>query len=618
MRLVVALRPFWDARCYHRLARNLLLRALDQDEGRAPVPLRTAALDAAGYFLAITGELREARQKHEESLGLARERGDSQAAASALWRLGIVALREGRPEEAEALQRKSLEISRNGGRTLNLAGALNNLGTIAFDRGDYRLAESYWRETLDIDRELGSVNGLTMSLFNHARLARQTGEFARADTLLREARATAQRSGHSGNIAFALISLGDLYLDSDYEQSRAFLEEALDIVRRAGYQRYTGIALAHLATLAIRQGHYDEARELLKESLILFNQIAEEDSPNASTSRLRASELALEEGRVGDARAMCERELHGESSKPRRQQWLPLLGWVRLAQGDETGGRAAFDECVTLATESTSAVGWADAHLGLGYLQLMSGATGDAKSRFEAALRAYECSNNQTGIVKALVWIGNVDVAEGQLRHGAWAVLRALRLSEKLGFQKGHVDALRGLEAVASKQRRPLSEFMRLEVNVREGLPVDADAGWAVAQRAERALRAVYRLTAEVVRASEARAGSRRQLVAEYDREIVGIVSYENRGDGLHLQALAVEPSWQRRGIARALVMHLVKLARSVGAARLSLYTVIETGNIPIFERLGFHVVSTQPASGLEAVSTSTLMEAYMEMPIQM
>jgi N-acetylglutamate synthase-like GNAT family acetyltransferase len=132
------------------------------------------------------------------------------------------------------------------------------------------------------------------------------------------------------------------------------------------------------------------------------------------------------------------------------------------------------------------------------------------------------------------------------------------------------------------------------------------------------ALRAVYRPTPELVRSSQARADHRRQLVAERNREIVGTVSYEIRGDKLHLQSLAVDPVWQRQGIGRTLVAHVAELARSLGASRLSLYTVVETGNVIIFERLGFRVVSTESGCGLEAVAAATVTEVYMEMPIDL
>ena len=153
-------------------------------------------------------------------------------------------------------------------------------------------------------------------------------------------------------------------------------------------------------------------------------------------------------------------------------------------------------------------------------------------------------------------------------------------------------------------------------VIVRELLPGDAEGARVVAQRAQQALRAVYRPNAELVRSNEMRVDNRHQLVAVHGRQIVGTVSYDQRGDKLHLRSLAVDPVWQRRGIGRALIAHVVQLARSRGASRLSLYTVVETGNVPVFERFGFRLVCTEPACGLEPVGEASISEAYMEMII--
>ena len=155
-----------------------------------------------------------------------------------------------------------------------------------------------------------------------------------------------------------------------------------------------------------------------------------------------------------------------------------------------------------------------------------------------------------------------------------------------------------------------------MTVIVRELLPSDAEGAHVVAQRAQKALRAVYRPSAELVRSNQAKVDCRHRLVAVHSRQIVGTVSYDQRGDRIHLQSLAVDPEWQRRGIGRALIAYLVELARSRGASRLSLYTVVETGNVPVFQRFGFRVVSTEPACGFEAVGAADINEAYMEMTI--
>ena len=56
-----------------------------------------------------------------------------------------------------------------------------------------------------------------------------------------------------------------------------------------------------------------------------------------------------------------------------------------------------------------------------------------------------------------------------------------------------------------------------------------------------------------------------------------------------HLDTVAVEPGWQKRGIGSALIRFGLERARESDVA-----VVLETGtprNVPLYERLGFHVV---------------------------
>ena len=69
-----------------------------------------------------------------------------------------------------------------------------------------------------------------------------------------------------------------------------------------------------------------------------------------------------------------------------------------------------------------------------------------------------------------------------------------------------------------------------------------------------------------------------------------GTVSYYLDPPYVRLFRLAVDPQQRRAGVARALIEHLeTQQARSRGF-ELALYTIVETGNVAIFEKLGFRV----------------------------
>jgi GNAT superfamily N-acetyltransferase len=81
--------------------------------------------------------------------------------------------------------------------------------------------------------------------------------------------------------------------------------------------------------------------------------------------------------------------------------------------------------------------------------------------------------------------------------------------------------------------------------------------------------------------------------VAEVDGQIAGSIFLTDEGNGLcRLRLLYVEPSFQGRGIGDALVSTCIDFARSVGYARMSLWTQsILEGARRIYARHGFRIV---------------------------
>src|SRR5262249_8732335 len=106
------------------------------------------------------------------------------------------------------------------------------------------------------------------------------------------------------------------------------------------------------------------------------------------------------------------------------------------------------------------------------------------------------------------------------------------------------------------------------------------------------------------------------RLVAEEDGRIVGTVCFRVDGDLLRVMGLAVLPLCRHRGIARSLVRCLAGIAEERKCRGLGLYTVRQTGNIPIFERLGFRLIAEGPADYFISVTGQPLTEAYMELDV--
>ncbi len=453
LRLVTALMPFWSARCYHNLGKQLSLRALDHDQRRSPTSVLIKALDVVGYFLGMTGELEAARVAHEESRRRADESGDAAGAARALWQLGILASMQGRDSDAEALQTESLAISRRYGLKLPMARALGNLGIHAFHRRDYALAQTYWQERHVLFRELGFEIGLTGSLLNHAALAHRTDP-EQARSLAAEALSKARETGHKDQVSFALVVLGNLHLAIDRQRSRALYEEALAIARGLGYKRRVANALYCLGHLSATEGRFSEAEGLLNESFALLTQLHEDRSADAADCLEALGWVALDQGRFDDALELADRALSITGARIGKWDPLRLAGSAHLALGDQARARAAFEESLALAKESADIGGVAGAKLGIGSLELIANCPREARSLLQSALPVFETVKNEGRIIDTLMSLAEASLLEGDLHDAAVTYLRAFRLARDLGLRKEIARVLRSVGIITSRRQR--------------------------------------------------------------------------------------------------------------------------------------------------------------------
>ena len=149
-------------------------------------------------------------------------------------------------------------------------------------------------------------------------------------------------------------------------------------------------------------------------------------------------------------------------------------------------------------------------------------------------------------------------------------------------------------------------------IAVRQANESDTDAVAAVTASALQTLRRVYRPTDAAAARREQTAPRRHRLVAHVDGEVCGTVEYHFEDDRLHLMGLAVSFTHRRNGVARSLLEHLADLAAAAGKKRLSLYSVRQTGNVAIFERMGFRVIREEPAIDLVSDTAAELTEVFM------
>ncbi len=81
----------------------------------------------------------------------------------------------------------------------------------------------------------------------------------------------------------------------------------------------------------------------------------------------------------------------------------------------------------------------------------------------------------------------------------------------------------------------------------------------------------------------------------------------------MHILGLAVDPDSQRRGLARGMVEWIEQKAIQLGHNAIVVDTIAETGNVDVFERLGFASVDTSVPTWCQSDVHDTLHCVQME-----
>jgi len=147
---------------------------------------------------------------------------------------------------------------------------------------------------------------------------------------------------------------------------------------------------------------------------------------------------------------------------------------------------------------------------------------------------------------------------------------------------------------------------------VRNATSADAEALAAVDVSATATLRETYRPNDRALTSRAKLAGRLTRLVAELDGRVVGTVQYSVDGNSLRIIGLGVHSDARRRGVARAIMDKLREIAVDLGVSQLLAHTVRQTGNVPIFEKLGFEVVSESEDEYSESTTHDMLTDVEM------
>jgi predicted ATPase/DNA-binding SARP family transcriptional activator len=209
------------------------------DEYQAKDPVLRTALNAMlahwGYFTFRQGRGEEAYAILAPSAAFLRTSTEPIAATNSLFCLGIVCWILGRYSEAEESLQESLTLARERGERWYEAMAGEFLGRVAIEQGAYNQARQYLGEALAIMRQLGDPSMTAHALSYLGRTMQILGEYSQAEKLARESLELARGIGYRTAVGLSLDGLGNVaYSQGKHQEARAFFLESASLFREMG------------------------------------------------------------------------------------------------------------------------------------------------------------------------------------------------------------------------------------------------------------------------------------------------------------------------------------------------------------------------------------------------
>lgn len=280
LRLVIALRRFWERRGY--LSEGLrwveqVLQASAESEAKVTPPLARAYLFAA-LLCTRLGRLDRAEMLVERGIISASVLNDKLCLAQALRVAGWVAHQRGQGEYAFACYEQSLALLKELDDRKEITETMLNMAYFLQTRGDFKQACSLFEEVLGRQRALHNSMGIYSAIYQLAQVlfcAEEHPPLQRIHILLQEGLALAQEvgdwhvgAGLKGLLGWVLFSEGRLL------GARELVEECLRFFRDESQEIY-GHYLALLGEILLMQGEEVAAQSLFEESMAVGKKLDE-------------------------------------------------------------------------------------------------------------------------------------------------------------------------------------------------------------------------------------------------------------------------------------------------------------------------------------------------------
>ncbi len=229
--------------------------------------LKSEAHNQLGRANFYQNQLDSASFHFTESINLLNELGYQDQAASVRISLGAVHLRKGEYRNAVATLIKSAQYFENKGDSINMAKCFSNVSTAFGELGDSQKAIAYGERALAIFTRKSILPFKAITLPNLAGEFLKLGDTLKAKSYFLQAEALAKQRNDQFSLARIYNNLGNMYLETDHDQSENYLMRSLDLRKETKSNDGIGTLYNNLGYLQLKKGNAQKAIPHLRTAL---------------------------------------------------------------------------------------------------------------------------------------------------------------------------------------------------------------------------------------------------------------------------------------------------------------------------------------------------------------
>jgi tetratricopeptide (TPR) repeat protein/tRNA A-37 threonylcarbamoyl transferase component Bud32 len=251
----------------------------------------------------------------------------------------------------------------------------------------------------------------------------------------------AHAAGDTRREAYYASLAGQQALESGaYQQALEFLERAFTLESQPGgrARQDAGKLRLLLGETLYGLGNYDRARDVLRESVLLFER--NDEPAGVAHALMLLGNIALARGAYTDASELLQRSLEvaqRSDNKLEMGRAYRSLGLVASTIGETDEARRLFETSLALLTEVNNALGMAGALSNLAGIAHTERNYAEARRLFAAALEQFRAIDFAWGIAFTLTSLGETVEALGEYAEARTLHERALDICRDIGHRWG-------------------------------------------------------------------------------------------------------------------------------------------------------------------------------------